>query len=74
MRTAFFEADDFERWWLAGMSRTDIFPDDQIEQLIENCVYLADAEQREMLQTTDDLRAAIVRWQRDWNYRIDVEG
>lgn len=67
---AFFEAEDFERWWTAGMDDTDVFPDDQIDQLIENCFYLANAEQREMLQTREELRSAIVVWQSDWNDRI----
>lgn len=65
--TAVFDDDDFERWWLAGMTRTDPVSDDDRAELLENCIYLAKTENREMLQSADDLAEEINNWAEKWN-------
>ena len=72
--SATFGPDDFEIWWLSGRDRTDpICESDQIE-LLENCVYLAEAENREITQTSEELSAAIREWASDWNYTLSTKG
>ena len=64
---AFFENDDFDGWFLASMDREDeVTPETQLE-LFDACKYLAEAEQRRMLQTDEELREAIAAWALDWN-------
>lgn len=70
--TATFGNDDFESWWLAGMDRDDKIKKHHRIELYENCLYLAEAEQREMTQNTPELRSAIDDWADKWNLKIDT--
>lgn len=70
--TATFGPEDFESWWLAGMDREDKIKKPNRRELYENCLYLAEAEQREMTQDAPDLRDAIDNWADRWNARIDA--
>ncbi len=65
--TATFGPDDFERWWLEGMTREDKIKKHDRSELYENCLYLAEAEHREMTQTLAELREAINNWADKWN-------
>jgi len=69
--TATFGPDDFERWWLEGMTREDKIKKHDRSELYENCLYLAEAEQREMIQTAAELKNAINEWADQWNDIID---
>jgi len=72
-REATFDGEDFERWWLKGMSRQDRFLPPYVDELYGNCVYLAQAEGLEMTQTESELQGLIADWAADWNARIDDE-
>lgn len=65
--TADFGPEDFERWWLAGMDRDDRIDDDARAEMLDAMLYLAEAENRRMVQTVADLRAAIGDWADEWN-------
>ena len=71
--TAEFEADDFECWWLAGRTREDRVAQADQTKLIENCIYLARAEQRRMLQTIAQLRTAVRDWAKRWNDSVRMD-
>jgi hypothetical protein len=70
--TATFGPNDFESWWLAGMTRDDKIKKQYRSELYENCLYLAEAEQRKMTQSASELKSAINDWADDWNKKIDV--
>jgi len=72
-REATFDGEDFERWWLHGMRRQDRLSLADINEMYDNLVYLAGAEQRTMTQTESELRGLIADWAADWNARIDGE-
>jgi len=67
---ATFGEDDFESWWLAGMTRSDPVSAANQDELYENCVYLANAEGREMSQSEEELRKLIEAWADKWNQRL----
>jgi len=64
-----FEGDDFERWWLAGMTASDKVTKKNQRELFENCIYLARSENSRMSQTATELRTAIADWAEVWNRR-----
>jgi hypothetical protein len=68
--TATFEEDDFEAWWLNCMEREDPVSEEDREQLLQSCLELAENENREMLQSEEDLRDAIDAWADSWNERL----
>jgi len=67
-----FGADDFRAWWTAGMSDNDELSEHDREELFENCMYIAEAENRAMLQTGEELREAIDHWADAWNRSINL--
>ncbi len=71
--TATFTDEDFETWWLAGMTRQDLFDESDMISLFENCYYLAKSEDRLVTQEPDELWNAIETWMNKWNDRIDNE-
>ncbi len=67
--TAYFAPEDFERWFLAGADRTDRFTDQDVDALVENCIYISQAESRRMVQSVAELRSDIEGWKAKWNER-----
>jgi len=65
--TATFTPDDYRGWWLANQNESDTLTLIDRAELLDNCVYLARAEGREMTQQLEELRAAIDRWADEWN-------
>ena len=68
--TAEFGNEDYERWFLHGRDRTDNVEDADQVDLYENCIYLARAEARRMIQTAQELRSSIAKWASEWNDRL----
>jgi hypothetical protein len=68
--TATFETEDFERWWLHGFDRDDAIGEGDIDELVENCIYLATMECREMTQSLEELKGEIERWAAKWNDNV----
>jgi len=68
--TATFGRDDFESWWLMGMTCNDKIKKYHRQDLYENCLYLAEAEHRKMTQSAAELRRAINDWADQWNDNI----
>jgi hypothetical protein len=71
--TATFGPDEFERWWLHGMSRADSVSADDAGELLAACVDLALAERRRMTQTRGELTKQIAAWASNWNEHIAAE-
>jgi len=68
--TATFGRDDFESWWLMGMTCNDKIKKYHRQDLYENCLYLAEAEHRKMTQSAAELPRAINDWADQWNDNI----
>jgi len=71
--TAFFTADDFDRWFLAGSDYDDIVTPEDEEDLYDNCLYLAKVEGRVLLQSSEELKTAISNWADEWNSNAKIK-
>jgi len=62
-----YDCDDFDSWFLAGGDRETRVTALHKQQLFENCIYLAEVENREIVGTPKQLRDQINQWAISWN-------
>ncbi len=70
---ATFEPDDFERWWLAGMTRSDEIDSGDRDEMYDAMVEIARQEGRTITQTESELRDAIANFVETWNENVESE-